>query len=474
MTCFIRIPKLNNVKSDATERPRRGLLHVHTHSTRKTSRVTAPSRIGGKERKSFFFLFPQVGREALTHLTHSNTRKRRGKTARHARCSFVGVGKRHLITFPFGSPPHDGTAGSFSISFPERESNISIKSEGKWQERGKHTLVYIPVAYIFNTCESEPESTRTQIIMSARSPTKLSRYLVTPSRVASLMDWKATLGTGAVMALDINRDRIGVAVASNPNSSSGVATARTLDPILLPRKRSASTSAAAAQASHPHHDHPLSHLEEVAAREQVCGVIVRWPLQDGGRMGAQCGRILYQLDNFVAADSGKKRTLIGKNRPFALYDDRPLTQGQAIEIEDSMDMPDEWGRHSSFSRVPEMAALGAERGRATVQISPHKPNDNDQDDEEMAAKILQDFLNGHFAQNDDEDDFLGLNGRPAAARSSTASPPRKTLATAAPKQSLIAGAPKRRPAPSSSSSKHNLGSSIDNESERAYISPSLL
>ena len=315
--------------------------------------------------------------------------------------------------------------------------------------------------------------------MSARSPTKLSRYLVTPSRVASLMDWKATLGTGAVMALDINRDRIGVAVASHPNSSSGVATARTLDPILLPRKRSASTSAAAAatstaQASHPHHD-LLSHLEEVAAREQVCGVIVRWPLQDGGRMGAQCGRILYQLDNFVAADSGKKRTLIGKNRPFALYDDRPLTRGQAIEIDDSMDMPDEWGRHSSFSRVPEMAALGAERGRATVQISPHKTNDNAQDDQEMAAKILQDFLNGHFAQNDDEDDFLGLNGgRPAAARGSTGSPPRrKTLATAAPKPSLIAGAPKRRPAPPSLS-KHSLGSSIDNESDRAYISPSLL
>ena len=311
--------------------------------------------------------------------------------------------------------------------------------------------------------------------MSARSPTKLSRYLVTPSRVASLMDWKATLGTGAVMALDINRDRIGVAVASHPNSSSGVATARTLDPILLPRKRSASTSAAAAatstaQASHPHHD-LLSHLEEVAAREQVCGVIVRWPLQDGGRMGAQCGRILYQLDNFVAADgAGKKRSLIGKNRPFALYDDRPLTRGQAIEMDDSMDMPDEWGRHSSFSRVPEMDALGAERGRATVQISPHKTNDNAQDDEEMAAKILQDFLNGHFARNDDEDDFLGLNGRPT--------PTRKNLATATPKQSLIAGAPKRRPAPSSSSSssssKHNLGSSIDNESERAHISPSLL
>lgn len=303
---------------------------------------------------------------------------------------------------------------------------------------------------------------------------------MTPSRVASLMDWKATLGTatGAVMALDINRDRIGVAVASHPNSSSGVATARALDPILLPRKRSASTSAAAAQASHPHHDRLLSNLEEVAAREQVCGVIVRWPLQDGGRMGAQCGRILYQLDDFVAADGGKKRTLIGKNRPFALYDDRPLTRGQAIEIDESMFMPDEWGRHSSFSRVPEMAALGAERGRATIQISPHKPNDNAQDDEEMAAKILQDFLNGHFAQNDDEDDFLGLGGRPAAARGSTGSPPsRKTLATAAPKQSLIAGAPKRRPAPSSSSSsssKYNLGSSIDNESERAYISPSLL
>lgn len=315
----------------------------------------------------------------------------------------------------------------------------------------------------------------------SRSPTKLSRYLVTPSRVATLMDWKATLGTGAVMALDISRDRIGVAVASHPSSSgSGAATARALDPILLPGKRSASTSsAAAAPSATATASHPLSRLEEVAAREQVCGVIVRWPLQDGGRMGAQCGRILYQLDDFVAASSansststsspssvGKKGALIGKNRPFALYDDRPLTRGQAIDVDDSMDMPDEWGRHSSFSRVPEMAALGAQRGRATVQVSPHKTNDNSKEgDGEMAAKILQDFLDGHFAQHDDDDDFLGL-------RSGTA---KNTLATSAPKRSLVAGAPKRRPASSSSSpSNHNLGSSIDNESERTYISPSLL
>lgn len=289
----------------------------------------------------------------------------------------------------------------------------------------------------------------------SRSPTKLSRYLVTPGRVASLMDWKATLGTGAVMALDINRDRIGVAVAPHPSSVSsgaGVATARTLDPILLPGKRAASTSSAS---------HPLSRLEEVAAREQVCGVIVRWPLQDGGRMGAQCGRILYQLDDFVASSSSsessgsssKKRTtsLIGKSRPFALYDDRPLTRGQAIDVDDSADLPDEWGRHSSFSRVPDMAGMmGARRGCATVQVSPHKTIDsNEEDGGEMAAKILQDFLDGHFAN---ADGFLGLNGR----------------STATARKTLTASAPKRGP------STHTLGGSIDNESERAYISPSLL
>mmetsp|Transcript_30506 Transcript_30506/g.89185 ORF Transcript_30506/g.89185 Transcript_30506/m.89185 type:complete len:305 (+) Transcript_30506:173-1087(+) len=303
----------------------------------------------------------------------------------------------------------------------------------------------------------------------SRSPTKLGRYLVTPGRVASLMDWKATLGAGTVMALDISRDRIGVAVAPHPSSSgAGVATARTLDPILLPRKRSASTSAShSAPASGEHPDHPLSHLEEVAAREQVCGVIVRWPLQDGGRMGAQCGRILYQLDNFVASsstDNSTKRSLIGKNRPFALYDDRPLTRGQAIDIDDSTEMPDEWGRHSSFSRVPDMAGIGVRRGRATVQVSPHKTSNNEDDEEEMAAKILQDFLNGHFANNDDDEDFLGLNSRPT----STTATARKTLTTSVPKRGLVAAAPKRRP------STHTLGSSIDNESERAYISPSLL
>ena len=181
-------------------------------------------------------------------------------------------------------------------------------------------------------------------------------------------------------------------------------------------------------------------------------------------MGARCGRILYQLDDFVAQSSSsssegsgssgsKKRTtsLIGKNRPFALYDDRPLTRGQAIEhIDDSAEMPDEWGRHSSFSRLrPE-----ARRGRATVPVSPHTTTDNIQedDDEEMAAKILQDFLDGHFANAAGDDDFLGLSGR----------------STATARKTLTAAVPKRGP------STHTLRSSIDNESERAYISPSLL
>ena len=178
-------------------------------------------------------------------------------------------------------------------------------------------------------------------------------------------------------------------------------------------------------------------------------------------MGAHCGRILYQLDDFVASSSSessssKKRStsLIGKSRPFALYDDRPLTRGQAIDVDDSADLPDEWGRHSSFSRVPDMAGIGARRGCATVQVSPHKTIDSNEVDEgEMAAKILQDFLDGHFANADGDEDFLGLSGR------STGSTARKTL---------TASAPKRGP------STHTLRSSIDNESERAYISPSLL
>ena len=96
----------------------------------------------------------------------------------------------------------------------------------------------------------------------------------------------------------------------------------------------------------------------------------------------------------------------------------------------------------------------ARRGRATVQVSPHTTTDNIQedDDEEMAAKILQDFLDGHFANAAGDDDFLGLSGR----------------STATARKTLTAAVPKRGP------STHTLRSSIDNESERAYISPSLL
>jgi len=58
---------------------------------------------------------------------------------------------------------------------------------------------------------------------------RLSKSLVKPQRIASVLDWKQS--AGAIMALDISRNNsIGIAIAAHPAQN---ATVHTLEPIQL-------------------------------------------------------------------------------------------------------------------------------------------------------------------------------------------------------------------------------------------------
>mmetsp|Transcript_37794 Transcript_37794/g.82818 ORF Transcript_37794/g.82818 Transcript_37794/m.82818 type:complete len:317 (-) Transcript_37794:187-1137(-) len=315
------------------------------------------------------------------------------------------------------------------------------------------------------------------------SATKLSRYLVTPSRVASLMDWKTTMDAtaGAVMALDITRDRIGVAVASHPSTG---APARTFDPISLPSRRRDDSSNGNSDIA--------SELEEIVASERVCAFVVRWPLQDGGRMGGKCGKVLHALDSLVAPSPGSSNTksnnnnkrasstaVIGKNRPFALYDDRLLTgvsRGNVV----GTDIPDDFGRLSSFGRVPPLpemfyssrqphAVQASHDGDGTATITTTQEEGEDDLSSEMAAKVLQDFLDGHFSTDTEEEDFLGLNNRSARKSSNTRASAMPKSSTNYKRRNLLVSNKRQETVVAQAAR-----DSIDEEGKQAYISQSLL
>jgi len=228
----------------------------------------------------------------------------------------------------------------------------------------------------------------------------LSKHLVAPSRVASLMDWKSQLGC-AVMALDISGDRIGVAVAGHPLHSDKISI---FDPIDLNGRRgirrtassTKATTATATATSNP----AAEELEEIVANERICAFVVRWPAKSGGRLDAKCGKVLHTLDNLLAA---KKHSLIGKNRPFVLWNGEPESHvskakgKRAVANQKEEDVPDEWGRLASFgrSRVSEYDPSMVYSSKTDWCHSESSPEVTT-DDSATAAKILQEFLEENF------------------------------------------------------------------------------
>ena len=79
--------------------------------------------------------------------------------------------------------------------------------------------------------------------------------------------------------------------------------------------------------------HIIKSLQQVAQEHKVCGVVVAWPLQRDGRMGAPCGKVLHALDSLV-----EHSAFLTNNRPFCLWD------GGHVQPE----LADSWGRCSSY------------------------------------------------------------------------------------------------------------------------------
>jgi RNase H-fold protein (predicted Holliday junction resolvase) len=124
--------------------------------------------------------------------------------------------------------------------------------------------------------------------------------------------------------MDITRDRIGLCLSYHPSAGEEPIQ---LDDIPLELETRNGKRVVA--------DNIISHLQDLVQQNKVCGVVVAWPLQKDGRMGAPCGKVLHALDSLVANSK-----FLTPNRPFCLWD------GSHVEEERC----DSWGRCSAYGK----------------------------------------------------------------------------------------------------------------------------
>jgi len=191
--------------------------------------------------------------------------------------------------------------------------------------------------------------------------TKLSSALVAPSKVANLLDWRKAVGS--VLALDITRKSIGMAVATHPDQH---AEAIALRPISLVQQQvhhhqgqGAPSSSSSLHKDKKNHlsKELISELEAVVRRHRVCAFVVNWPTHEG-RMGEQCGKVLHVLDSVI----DQSNSVVTRKRPFTLWssnyypNDDELTSSPLYssldDVHSSYSPPDEWGRSIHFASAP--------------------------------------------------------------------------------------------------------------------------
>ena len=191
----------------------------------------------------------------------------------------------------------------------------------------------------------------------------LSKSLATPTRIASILDWRA-INSCSVMALDLTGNQVGAAVASHPDQNSSIIS---LEPIRMPTK-----------AVYQGGIDVFERLEGLVKEHKVCAFVVGWPLQPEGRPGKPCGKVLHILDQMVEKSG---HSILSKSRPFTLWDDRyTLMNGkekEGCQICDE-EAPDKWGRSISFSRTS--IRLGQCNGRPDAK------------DSSRATEILKQFV----------------------------------------------------------------------------------
>lgn len=174
---------------------------------------------------------------------------------------------------------------------------------------------------------------------TATSSNQLMRILATPSRVASILDWKKSIGAATIATINIDTDRIGVQISHHPQQQpkhppQAVSVLTQLSSPatkLVPSRQRSSLSTL-------YRSFPVSSkgrskippstrrgLSDLIHRHGVCGFVVSWPLQeDTGRMGAACGRTLFAIEELLKEGTNHDENGDDSENPPVFVPDRPI------------------------------------------------------------------------------------------------------------------------------------------------------
>lgn len=180
----------------------------------------------------------------------------------------------------------------------------------------------------------------------------ITKIITTPSKVASALDWRTA--SGAILSLDIQQGRIGLAVSSHPSLQKS---SKLLEPIKFSRRRGLVET-------------DVSHqLGAIVKEHSICGFVVSWPMQkDTGKLGYSCGLVLHTLEQLLA-DSSK--TGMKTSRPLCLWDGSHTVE-PAI---------DRWGRCADYARISDKTIHLASKEQYHMDSSI-----------DVARQVMDDFL----------------------------------------------------------------------------------
>lgn len=195
--------------------------------------------------------------------------------------------------------------------------------------------------------------------------TKLSSALVAPSKVANILDWRKAFG--AVLGIDVTRDRIGLAVVEHPEHICESVPLRSIPLHDIPNTKKKTGISKSA----------LSELEAIVRQHHICASVVNWPVHHG-RMGEDCGKVLHVLDAVI----NQSNSIISRKRPFTLW-------GSANGSFASFPA-DSWGRSVEFARAPAYVPDMSYSSKSALRQEPsYAPS-------LVAASVLDEWVEKHW------------------------------------------------------------------------------
>jgi len=214
---------------------------------------------------------------------------------------------------------------------------------------------------------------------------KLSRFAVSSSKVASLLDWNKA--KASIMALSINTTTVGISLSRHPcheddyyPSESGLSSRIRTDDYT--------------------DEELVNTLSTIVEEHKVCAFLVHWPVSINGRMGEACGRTLYRLDKLVNlpisqhgyAATFKSKSLIAKNRPFTLINKDAVSK---------LDIEDQWGRVQNFVGKPLLPGHGhPAKVRSVYSSKPYRSSEKASSADQDAVEVLSHFIKEQWPETE--------------------------------------------------------------------------